>query len=74
MEKTTVIVYRRTADASQQYRQGTAANIARVSTSAQSGNLAEAAKNHTLILPLVPLEQPQASSDKPAAPIAKKNI
>jgi hypothetical protein len=53
MEEAVVTTFRQTADASGQYRDGTAANIARIASSSQCGNLADATKNSTVIVPAV---------------------
>jgi hypothetical protein len=45
-----VTTFRRTTDARGQYRESTAANIARIASSSQCGNLADATKNSTVIV------------------------
>ncbi len=56
MEKAVMTAYRPTyrpsASATDQYRQGTAVNVPHATSSAQSGNFADAAKNRTILLPV----------------------
>jgi hypothetical protein len=67
-----MIFFRRTADARDQYRQSAAADVARVATAAQTGNLAEAFKNNTTLLPYTIIENPTAITDNSAADKLKR--
>jgi hypothetical protein len=57
--------FRRTADASGEYHVRTGVNIARLESSSQCGNLADATKNSTVLLPTVTIisEAPQPATD-----------
>jgi hypothetical protein len=66
--------FRQTADASGVYREGTAANIARIASSAQCGNLADAAKNGTVIVPsttIIPSNEDRTTENRVTSSVTR---